>query len=200
MNHKSMKSKNDIKERRGTILFIIIILSPFIIYGSVQAWAYYELSQIKFSNNHSDSETVNQSKTTDPFYNTDWPQFLKPKTYSLFVGGDMESEIKISQGIEFTAIDSSTIEYQIDFLEDWKTKHTIKGKAQLDYESLDNDLYKITNNAEETFPAYRFTGKYHNCKIELLISKTETRASSFAKIYLHCPGKTEEYKTIMYFK
>jgi len=125
-----MKSKNELKERRGTILFILIILSPFIIYGATQVWASYKLLEASKSIKKSILKTKTNNPSANTFHKANWPIFMKPNNTNLYVGGDMKSSIKISQGIEFTVVDSSTIKYQIDFLEDWEKKQTMRFPKQ----------------------------------------------------------------------
>ena len=174
-----MKSKNEIKERRGKVVFIMGILSCIILVVGYQ-WKDY-LGQ-RLTNSLERIVQKNKSVAEHELEKNEFPDFMKAKTRSVFMGATMNDDEKIINAIEFTAIDSFTLKYDFSTLIDWKNRQEISGTAQLEIESVHKDKYQIEDRTGEMSAAYKFSGKDKTCELELLISKQDIPISSFSKI------------------
>jgi len=192
-----MKSKNEIKEKRGKIVFIIGILSCIILVVGYQ-WKDYLGQRLTDS-----LEGIVQEKTSLEKHELEenkFPDFMKARTRSAFMGAVTEEDEKIVNAIEFTAIDSLTIEYDFSSLVNWKNRQEVSGIAKLEIESVHKDKYQIEYIEGEMSAAYKFSGKNGACELELLISKRIPPVSSFSKIGGDCKNTHGHFSIKMYGK
>ena len=126
-----------------------------------------------------------------------FPPFMIPNKHIVFTGGERRGEIQFVNGVTITVIDSTTIEYQIDFLENWKNTEKVKGIAQLEIESIHTDKYKIEHRNGKMHAAYSFSSQYKGCELSLLISKKENMTSAFSKITQNCKEEISDFTTLV---
>ncbi len=83
----------------------------------------------------------------------------------LFVGTEFRGKVQHVCSVVIIPLDSVTISYQLDILENWVHVDSLKGIAQ-----LDTFLLNVITDRGKAKPAYLFTGKTKGKDIEILIA------------------------------
>lgn len=116
-----------------------------------------------------------------------------------FLGADMIEGKKIISGIYVTPVDNTHMKLELDVLDDWKHKDSVREEVALDPETAKADLYFIRRNADSV-PAYRYTNARG---YELLLAKESyfeytrngktERNYAFSYAVLSLPGNRQSY-------
>ena len=190
-------TKNERRERNGKItLFVILSISVLFgiyIYNFINT---LEDNPIKNELPITPTVQVDSSQTTT----TDYPIYMIDRKKRLYVGGDSEGKIQLVQGIEFQALDSLQIEYEINFLENWKSKKMIKGIANLDLNTVRDDSFTIPYKNGREVPAFQFVDSKKECSLLINISKSDNLSSSFTIVQERCKETTKDLTSVMFYK
>lgn len=116
-----------------------------------------------------------------------------------FTGIGAKDNKTLTNALLIKSIDSSSIEYRIETLVDWKSQKDKKGIAVLDTSSLNSEKWKIKNKDGGLEPVFRFVDKRSNCIIEILISKKDYK-NSISIVNEICNGKSTLLTAKMRYK
>jgi len=191
------KTKNEIRERNGKVVLVVCISFFLLIIG------FYGLILIVFTNATKDvAENLAKTKKINEIEKdtVSFPSFMIEGKQNLFVGGEKKGEIQIVNGIKIEATDSMTLNYKIDFLENWKKVDQIKGIARLDINSVKKDTFIIERQNGRAYFAYKFIDETGKCNLEILISKSEYSSSSIAQVRENCEDNIENITPILFYK
>ena len=166
------KTRNEIRERNGKIVFIIALLTPLIFVALYFAFPFLSVERIEFSPFTDSQDTISQEILPAP--SQAFPEYLLGKGQrNLYVGAKQEGETKMVYGITVTALDLGSIQYRIESLKDWRSLPDITGIALLNPQSVQDDHFVISDRNGAMLPAYQFVDRDKKCPIVIGISKTE---------------------------
>lgn len=116
-----------------------------------------------------------------------------------FTGIEKRNDTTFVNALQLKSRDSSSIEYRIESLINWKSKDNIRGIASLDNSCLGSEKWKIKDEEGKTKSAFRFIEDKDDCQIEILISKKDYK-NSIAMVRQICKNKTTDLTVKMRYK
>jgi len=167
------QSKNEIKERRGKITCAIAILFPILIFGGFYFFSINIMDQFGESIKGITDKTVEKriKKSLEREKEIVYREILGPNNRATFTGIEERNDTTFTNALQIKSIDSTSIEYRIESLINWKPQKDIVGIAYLDISSLGSEKWDIQNKEGIGKPAFRFIDSKENCQVEILISK-----------------------------
>ncbi len=191
-------TKNERRERNGKIILFLII--SITIFSGVYLYNFVNTLADNIVKKEIASPLPTAQTDSSKIASNSYPIYMLDLKKRLYVGGDSEGDIQLIQGIEFQALDSFQMEYEINFLENWKSKKMIKGIATLDQYTVASDSFTVNYKNGRAVPAYQFIDTKKECPLLINITKSDNLSSSFSLIQERCDQTTKDITSVMYYK
>lgn len=119
---------------------------------------------------------------------------------NVFTGGEQKDGAHHVAGITFSAVDSVTIDYEVDYLTDWKKTDEWKGVAKIDLEKARLAPHVLTDRQGRQRPAFLFVDQKGKNEIWISISREDNWTSAIARVYWVSMAGNEAITPILYYK
>jgi hypothetical protein len=195
-------TKNEIREKRGKITCIVILILPILVIVGFYIW------QISILNSTvaSIEETIDKNskrraikwKMND--YSSLKKELLKPGSHHVFTGIENRNDTTFTNALQIEVIDSISLTYKIETLNNWIPNENIEGVAILDTGCIGNSRWKIRDEEGVYRPSYRFYSRQGDCEIEIIISKEKDIKRSVAEVREVCPRSVRDLSLLLRYK
>ncbi len=194
-------SKNEIKERRGKIACAIVVGIPLMVligYLLFVIIAFKELGEsIKRTSKITAERRIKKNLKRDK--EVVYREILGQNKKATFTGTEERNDTIFTNALQIKSNDSTSIEYRIESLINWKPLNDIIGIAKLDVSSLGSEKWEFQDKEGIWNPAFRFIDLKKECQIEILISKRRyPRTIAIAKEI--CGERTKELTVKLNYK
>lgn len=152
-----VRSRNEVKERRGLIACISMLLIPILFIGGFYLWLFSNVNEFGASlNKTSKLITARQSeKLKKRDEKIIYSKFLGNKQKVIYSGIIEKKDSIYTHTLQIESVDSTSIAYRIEKSIKSNSKEYIKGVATIDLSSLGNQKWTILDQ-ELSRPAFRF--------------------------------------------
>ncbi len=195
------RSKNETKERRGKIGCIVAISVPILLIGGYYLWTLHVVNQLGESLKKTTEKIIkkqaNKRLTKDK--ELIYKEILGNNQRAIFTGIETRNDTTFTNALQIKSRDSSSIEYRIESLVNWKPRDNKSGIAILDESSIGSEKWKIEIKNGVFKSAFRFVENKNDCTIEILISKRNYKTST-SIVKETCNDKSKLITTKMRYK
>lgn len=151
-------SKNEIKERRGKIACAIVVGIPLMVligYLLFVIIAFKELGEsIKRTSKITAERRIKKNLKRDK--EVVYREILGQNKKATFTGTEERNDTIFTNALQIKSNDSTSIEYRIERLINWKPLNDIIGIAKLDVSSLGSEKWEFQDKEGIWNPAFRF--------------------------------------------